>query len=474
MGESNETWGDFASHDQALADVWDSYDRLPEPGEHRALDAFCERKHITIRGLMRVGAKLAGDNVLAFSFPRGLKFRDIVTDRRWAYEGSDWTNLRIVPQGEARDTAIVVEGETDGAFCTENYDADVAIMPAGANYFPESYATQLSAYKIVLVGLDQDEAGERGAATIIERLPNAMRFVPPGNDWCASDGALPPLPTELPERQEAKKFVSAGEIVTMEVPEVVSWFEHGILPIGGLLILHGWIKGYKSFAVLDMLAAIAQGQDWATFEPMEEPAKVCMFQWEITWPWYQKRIIKMREFARERALFDENFFTYTPTTKPRIPIGNQKAEDQIVKDLQDAGIQVVCIDPIRRAIGAVDLNSEKEVQPLLAFFEKLNREGITVVATHHDRKSAGERGGGDPIGMTGSGAFGGNPDTLVSVEVPRGHDWRESPQRNLFFVLRNDQVGPKGMEFMPNESLMYSTEMHGQQAEDDGTNDPPI
>ncbi len=475
MGESNDAWGDFASHDQELAEIWDSYERLPEAGENVALDSFCERKNVSIRGLMRCSAKLADDTVLAFAIPRGLKFRDIVTDRRWSYAGSDWTKLRIVPQGEPRDTVIVVEGETDGAWCTENYDADVAILPAGAEYFPDTYADQLAPYKIVLVGLDNDEAGERGAAAILEAMPNSMRFAPPGNDWCETTEQPPPLPTELPERVD-KLFVPLGELLAMEVPEQASWFENAILPIGGLMILHGWIKGFKSFLSLDLLAAIAQGQDWATFEPTEEPAKVAVFQWEITWSYYRDRAALLHRHAREPQLLAENFLTYTPLTKPRFQIGNHKWEDQVIKDLHEAGIQVALIDPIRRAIGPVDLNSEKEVQPFLAFCEKLNTEGITVVATHHDRKTAGERGGGDPIGMTGSGAFGGNPDTLVSVEIPKGENWKESPLRNLFFVLRSaPPPGPKGFCMMPNSMMQYSTEAYNLREDDDeGSNDPPI
>jgi RecA-family ATPase len=74
------------------------------------------------------------------------------------------------------------------------------------------------------------------------------------------------------------------------------------------------------------------------------------------------------------------------------------------------------IDPIRRGMGFASMNDENEVRKMLAFFERMNDEGITVVATHHNRKANSR--GGEMDAMTGSGAFAGDADTVVD-HVPR-------------------------------------------------------
>lgn len=197
MGESDGAWGELVSHDSELAEAWDGFRQLPAAGENVALDAFIERKRISHGALVRIGARLAADTTIAFGGPGYIKFRDLVSGERWVYAGSDWTHLKVIRAGvKPTEAIIVVEGETDAARVTEGYDLDVAMLPAGAGYFPETYAASIREYQHVLVSLDTDAAGERGATTILDALPQAQRFAPPENDhhdWCGV-AELPPLP----------------------------------------------------------------------------------------------------------------------------------------------------------------------------------------------------------------------------------------------------------------------------------------
>src|SRR4051794_11805543 len=115
-GESNREWGEFSEHDSELASLWDGFDRLPERGANAALDAFCDAKHIDIASLIRLGAKLSNGTVLAFGYGgTGVKFRDVVTDKRWNYTESEFPYLKIVARSSdsERRVAIVAESETD-------------------------------------------------------------------------------------------------------------------------------------------------------------------------------------------------------------------------------------------------------------------------------------------------------------------------------------------------------------------------
>lgn len=197
MGDSNGAFGEIAAHDSELVEAWDSFRALPEPGVNVALDAFVERKRISHGALVRIGARLGDDTTIAFGGPGYIKFRDLVSGQRWAYAGCEYKQLKVISAGVTpTDVVIVAEGESDAARLTEGYGLDVAMLPAGAGFFPESYAAALREYHHVLVALDTDAAGERGAQAILAALPQAQRFAPPENpdhDWCGLE-TLPPLP----------------------------------------------------------------------------------------------------------------------------------------------------------------------------------------------------------------------------------------------------------------------------------------
>lgn len=471
MGSSNGAWGELAEHDDELAEVWDGFEPIPQHGENEALDTFVERKRLSHAALVRAGARLAESTVLAFAGPGWMKFRDVVTDRRWSYVGSDWSKLKLLRAAlEPTTTVIVAEGESDGMRLSDGYTCDIAILPAGAGYFPESYADQLRGYEQVLVGLDNDAAGERGAAAILAALPQAQRFAPPAGDWCEAD-ELPPVPS--PEtRVEMQVLVNADDLLNFEPPPVISWYEHALLPVAGQMILHGWAKSFKTFLGIDLLSALSQGQDWCGFEPTEEPCRVAVMQYEVPWGYYQQRVRLLQANAREPELFGTNFLTFTPMQRPNFTAGNVAQEDFILKTLETHDVQVFLLDPIRRATGLADLNSEREVRPLLHFFERLQDSGVTVVTTHHDNKTYSRQGGGDPLGMTGVGAFAGDADTIVSVSIPKGMTIEE-PIRNLHFTLRNaPSISARGMRMGEDGHIVYSTSAYDNSADDDGTDRP--
>ena len=460
MGESDGAWGDLASHDDEMAEAWDGYERLPDPGKNDVLDTFVVSKLITIPALLRLGTRLASYDVLAVHFPGGIKYRNMVTGQRWSYTGAQFAELKIVPRGAPSDTVIVCEGETDAARLTLLYDCDVAVMPAGARRWTEAYAAQLRTYDRVLVGLDNDPSGDAGHAKILQSIPSAVRFLPgAANDWCSLEGDPPELPAKntLP----TDLIVFGGDLMDADLPETASWLEQDLLPIGGQMIIHGPAKSFKTFIALDLLSALAQCVPWAGFAATEEPVKVCVVQFELTPSYYRNRVIALRGNAPNPTAFDQNFGSWTPFGRPTLRAGEKSEEDKVVTALTEAGVQIVLIDPIRRALGpGTDMNSESDVRSLLGFFERLQDAGVTVVATHHDNKAGAKHGGGDPWDMTGSGAFAGDADTIVSIALPKGEP-ASSKARDLRFLARNTSApSPRGVLMLPDGHLQYLPEPH--------------
>lgn len=179
-----------------MAAAWDACSPLPDAGENDALDAFVASKNLDIPALARLGTRLHSATVLAFALPGGIKFRSLETGKRWNYLGSEFTELKIVRAGgKLSDTVLIAEGETDAARLTMLYDADVAVLPAGAKRFTASFAKQLEAYERVVIAIDNDEAGDDGSARIMSLIRHAVRLAPPTlKDWCELEGDPPPLP----------------------------------------------------------------------------------------------------------------------------------------------------------------------------------------------------------------------------------------------------------------------------------------
>lgn len=450
MSGSNSEWGELAAHDTELADLWDTYAPLPDPGSNQVLDKFVESKQIDISALVRVGARLSDADVLVFAFPGGLKFRDMTTGKRWNYFGSEFKHLKIVRAGPSpTEKVIVCEGETDAARLSMLYDVDVAVLPAGARRFTSEFASDLEGYDHVLVGLDADEAGEAGSNKILEALPSAERFPPPAVDWCEADHA-PELPTQI-TRAELPDLVFGPQLAEYETPDIASWFEHALLPVGGQLLLHGWKASFKSWMGLDMMKALVSGDSWAGFEPTEEPCRVAVVQAEIPWTYLKDRLHTLG------VLDNPNFAVWQPDRRPELAAGNRKHEDPILQALVDNEVQVVMFDPVRRFMGGGDMNSEQDVRKLLAFYERLNREGITVVFVHHDNKDS-RKAGADIANTTGSGALVGDPDSVVSITLPPKHELAD-PVRNLHFTIRNGPpVGDRSMQLAENGHIIYDTE----------------
>jgi RecA-family ATPase len=245
----------------------------------------------------------------------------------------------------------------------------------------------------------------------------------------------------------------------LEVPDEPSYFDKAILPVGGTLILHGPYKSFKSWIALDLMSSLAQAESWALFEAKQDPIKVAILNFEIPWAYYRERIAAMRRHATQEREFDRNLLTYSPLVRPNLVAGDAKSESVILRDVTDAGISAVLLDPVRRAIGYADPNAEQEVRRMLRFVERLNNEGIAVVLVHHDNKEGDKVGGGDPRFMTGSGAWAGDVDGIVSLTLPQGESRDTGTRRNMRFLLRNaPSPGPRGFELAEDARVTYTHE----------------
>lgn len=462
--ESRENYAEVA--DSPLASYLQEHTTpLPDAGASSLLDDFCVTKHITVGSMVRCGARaLSGrEDAIVWVGPGRAKLRNLLTgDKRNVSSDLiefDSSRMKIISakSGQDSNTVILAEGETDSCWLSDHYiDVDIAMLPSGVHQtWKDWWTQQLSSYSRIVIALDNDAASIPKTTELLKLFGSRAVAMTPsgGKDWCEAN---PDPAPELPARRRA--FVTAKDLRSMDVPDVLSFYEQAILPIAGQMVIHGWAKSYKSYMAFDLLSCMAQGEPWCTFEfTGGEPIKVGVIQYEIPFGYYQGRVNQLYKSAANKDLFDENFHTFNPLTYPELKAGNQAHLDALLTELDESEISVLLVDPIRQTLSGADLNSEKDVSQLRALVEPIKAAGVTVVLTHHDNKSASRQGGGDPLGMTGSGAFAGDADTIVSISVPYGLKV-EDPHRNVNFTVRNGPAPSGRAMVFDDERLLYLPE----------------
>lgn len=469
MGHSNEEWADFAADPEANR-RWDEYIALPElPTDNSALNTFLAEKGITREELMRVGARFGaykGRHSLVYWFPPGFrKYRTFQGQTlRGSDEGAEWTHLKLITGVRSTGLGVIIaEGETDAAVLTRIApEHDIAVLPAGAKHFTENMADQLDSYTDVLVGTDNDPAGDEGAARIMRLIPRALRLRPPGGkDWCeaVSVGAVAhgwvPVGEARPKTVFTIREVLDADLGTLSEN---NWFADGIAPVGGEIVLHGPMKSLKSVILMEMIRAIATGTEFAGYIPFirdDGPGKVLLFQMEIPPGWFQKRIEGMVTHmgASEAAMFEENVMVYGIANRrmPRLKVGSDDFRPTIEQALMDSDADVVAFDPVQRLTGGINSDKSYELEPLFATFEWLMDQGITVIYTHHDNKT--ERNTGSAYAMSGNQRFGADADSILSVYHDKNMIPDDNPdkklQRNFRFTLRSGAAAGRSITAAP-------------------------
>lgn len=480
MGHSNEG---FAGATSPWAEHIDASRPLPEPGVNEPLDSLCERRHISIGDLVRVGARLHPDedHVLLYIYPDAIKARDLITGKEWNLYGanghrSNYDEPKVIAGSKDRTKLVVVEGETDAARMSgadgPGYDV---LVQAGAEHLHDPYVTVAQAYEAVFIGLDADDAGDRGAKKWERALgEKAKRWRPPAKDWCAVDGKLP-APPEPPKPPPL--LVWGDDLFGLEYPEVPSYFENALLPKTGMLVIHGWKNSYKSWLGFDMAVALATGRRWAKFDAMEDDVRVLIMQFEVPPFGYRDRMLTIRNsMPKDDWPKFKNIAHYSPLQLQSPNVQQEAWREHVLEIVDEAGADVVYFDPIRQMVGTSSLNEQEVQQHLTQLFRELNRMGKAVIFVHHDSKTGARRGGGSLLDMTAGDVLVGAADSAVSVQLPKGEDLEESRRRNLRYVIRSGQpTTPSGFT-MADDMLVYHEEawLPGDEDEDEMPDRPSI
>lgn len=223
---------------------------------------------------------------------------------------------------------------------------------------------------------------------------------------------------DLPEPESLNDFWN-------DMPELATPLIDGVLRQGHKMLLAGPSKAGKSFALIELCIAIAEGNDWLGFKCAK--GKVMYVNLELD-----------RASCLHRFKDVYNALGLTPNSLSNIDIWNlrgksipmDKLAPKLIRRASKKNYIAIIIDPIYKVITG-DENSADQMANFCNQFDKIcNELGTAVIYCHHHSK--GQQGSKRSMDRaSGSGVFARDPDALLDlIELDLNDD--------VYKYMRND------------------------------------
>ncbi|MRM77591.1 AAA family ATPase [Lactococcus lactis subsp. cremoris] len=334
---------------------------------------------------------------------KGVK-NENVTDFKYALVESD--NLSIEKQN-----AIMRELELPIATLVYSGSKSIhAIVKVDAQNYSEYQKRVEYLYKICNKnGLQVD--GQNKNPSRLSRMPGVIRgehkqFLIDTNigkaNWEEWQTYIEDLNDDLPE------FESLADMFE-EDPQLAPVLIDGVLRRGHKMLIAGPSKAGKSFALMEMCIAIAEGIPWFGFNC--ERGKVLYINMELDRPSAYKRFKDIYQGMNVPPNHLKNISIWNMRGHS-IPM--DKLTPKLIRRAQKEKFDAVIIDPIYKVL----TGSENDAEQMAKFtnnFDKVAAElGTSVIYCHHHSKGA--QGGKSSMDRSsGSGVFARDPDAILDL-----------------------------------------------------------
>ena len=235
----------------------------------------------------------------------------------------------------------------------------------------------------------------------------------------------------LPEIEYLSDFI---DDLPEQAPELIA----GILRQGHKMLLAGQSKSGKSFSLMELCVAIAEGKKWLGFRCRQ--GKVLYINLEIDPASVKHRFADIYHalgipWTNGRNIMVWNLRGYAMRLDELAP--------KIIRKIRDEAVSAVILDPIYKVMTG-DENNASEMGAFCNQFDKIcAAAGVSMIYCHHHSKGAqGAKKAMDRA--SGSGVFARDPDALIDI-VPLEmtddfrNNYRDDPKATPWrveFVLR--------------------------------------
>ena len=200
----------------------------------------------------------------------------------------------------------------------------------------------------------------------------------------------------------------------------------GILRKEHKMLISAPSKAGKSFALMGLATAIANGSAWMGHECAE--GKVLYINLEVDEASCINRLITIHKKMGFEAAHDIDVWNLRGRAVPM-----DKLVPLAINRYKDRGYSAIIVDPIYKVITG-DENNATEMSQFCGYFDKLALElGCAVIYCHHDSKGAASKYSNIVDRSSGSGVFARDPDailnfTQIDCSVEEGRYREQNPE----------------------------------------------
>ncbi|KVO60794.1 AAA family ATPase [Burkholderia stagnalis] len=341
----------------------------------------------------------------------------------------------IVPDG----TLYIVEGIGQAWACAKADYQAAAVVAFGAGRIGTVAKSLRKSYPAVRIVIVPDKGKEQDAESVAREIGGAWGAMPAdkptnydANDLEAEYGsdALADLLRAAKSPPMRYRLQSADDVMNAPPQQ---WLVRDVIPAGGTVSVYGPSGSGKSFLVLDLCAALAEGSDWFGRRVASTRVVYVALEGETG---LSKRA-KAWSASNRRPLPDGlHFITQSFDVR----------DLSDVSDLVDAiraggGAGLLVIDTLNRAAPGADENSSKDMNEIITNLKML-QDGIggTVLVVHHTGKDTTK-------GLRGHSSLIAALDAAIEVKRDDGRAWSAAKVKDgaegerYAFALRVIDVG---------------------------------
>ena len=292
-------------------------------------------------------------------------------------------------------------------------------------------------------GLNVDEQNKNPSR--LSRLPGFMRgdkkqFIIDTNigkaSWDEWYQHIEDLNDELPDPESLIDF---WEDMPPLAPELIK----GVLRQGHKMLIAGPSKAGKSFALINMSIAIAEGHHWFGWECTQ--GKVLYVNLELD---RASCLHRFRDVYRAMGIEARNISNIDIWNLRGKTVPMDKLAPKLIRRAYKKGYIAVIIDPIYKVLTG-DENSADQMAHFTNQFDKVATElGSSVIYCHHHSK--GSQGGKKSMDRaSGSGVFARDPDALIDlVELELTDEIRKQQINSMTAKIYQDAINQMNRPYM--------------------------
>lgn len=360
---------------------------------------------------------------------KGVK-NDNVTEYRYALVESDKTSI-------SQQNAIIRELELPVACLVHSGGKSVhAIVKIEARDYQEYQKRVDYLYKICAKnGLAVDTQNKNPSR--LSRMPGIMRngkkqFLIDTNigkaSWDEWFEFIEDLNDDLPDPESLEDFWE-------NMPELAPELIKGVLRQGHKMLIAGPSKAGKSFALIEMAIAIAEGKQWLKWQCAQGRVLYVNLELDRSSCLHRFKDVYTKLGIPVNSLNNVDIWNLRGKTVPM-----DKLAPKLIRRAHKKNYTAVIIDPIYKVLTG-DENSADQMAHFTNQFDKVATElGCSVIYCHHHSKGA--QGGKKSMDRaSGSGVFARDPDALIDlVELDIPEDLMKTQVNNTLVKFYEEKI----------------------------------